>query len=78
MPVDIIKFDMSMTHALLEKDNKTQEIIRSTAQMVLHAGYDLVMEGIETKQMLELAKDAGATYIQGFLIGKPQKTAKKI
>lgn len=70
MPVDIIKFDMTMTQAL-NADPKTQQIILTTAEMVLNAGFDLVMEGIETPEMYEQAKAAGATYLQGYLIGKP-------
>lgn len=70
MPVDIIKFDVSMTQAL-NSDNKTREIILSTAKMVRAAGFDLVMEGIETQEMYEQAIAAGATHLQGYLLGKP-------
>ncbi len=75
MPVDIIKFDMSMTQAL-EGDEKTRNIIRSTAKMVRDAGYDLVLEGVETEDMLEKAKQAGATHIQGYLLSKPTSLLK--
>lgn len=74
MPVDIIKFDMSMTQALLSKDKNTQQIIKTTAEMVVNAGYDLVMEGIETEELLAAVKNSGATHIQGYLLGRPQKT----
>ncbi|BBP42941.1 hypothetical protein THMIRHAT_06870 [Thiosulfativibrio zosterae] len=71
MPVDIIKFDMSLTHALLQ-DKKTHQIIMTTAQMITHAGYQLVLEGIETDAHLTAAKAAGATHFQGYLLGRPQ------
>ncbi|HIE40602.1 MAG TPA: EAL domain-containing protein [Thiomicrorhabdus sp.] len=70
MPVDIIKFDMSMTQSL-EADEKTRNIIRSTAKMVRDAGYDLVLEGVETEDLLKKSKQAGATHIQGYLLSKP-------
>lgn len=70
MPVDIIKFDMSMSRAL-GSDSKTQQIIMATAEMIIQAGFDLVMEGIEDSHMLEQARLAGATHIQGYLLGKP-------
>ncbi|WP_019555799.1 EAL domain-containing protein [Thiomicrorhabdus arctica] len=73
MPVDIIKFDMSMTHAL-KADHKTKNIIKSTAEMVLRSGYDLVMEGIEDQEMYDNAQEAGATHLQGYLLGKPNIT----
>ncbi|MCF6345517.1 MAG: bifunctional diguanylate cyclase/phosphodiesterase [Thiomicrorhabdus sp.] len=75
MPVDIIKFDMSMTLAL-DADEKTKNIIRSTAKMVRDAGYDLVLEGVETEDMFEKAKQAGATHIQGYLLSKPTSILK--
>ncbi|MDX1351665.1 MAG: bifunctional diguanylate cyclase/phosphodiesterase [Thiomicrorhabdus sp.] len=71
MPVDIIKFDMSMTQALLNEDAKTRNIIETTADMIINSGYDLVMEGIEDNEMLQSAKNARATHIQGYLLGKP-------
>ncbi len=76
MPVDIIKFDMTMTRALVDKDINTQQIIKATAQMILNSNYELVMEGIEDKEMFETAKAAGATHIQGYLLGRPQNRPK--
>ena len=70
MPVDIVKFDMTLTHAL-SADLKTQRLIQATAHMIREAGYELVMEGIETQQQLEQATLAGATNIQGYFIGRP-------
>jgi diguanylate cyclase (GGDEF)-like protein len=71
MPVDIIKFDMSLLRALENGDSKTQTIITSTAQMILSAGYQLVVEGVETEQQLHLVTSLGATHVQGYLLGKP-------
>lgn len=71
MPVDIVKFDISLTQRLIEKD-KTSIIIKKTASMIRAAGYDLVMEGIETEAMLQAASDAGATHLQGNYLGKPE------
>ncbi|UQB42119.1 bifunctional diguanylate cyclase/phosphodiesterase [Thiomicrospira microaerophila] len=71
MPVDIIKFDMTLTQAL-ELDEKTCGIIQSTAAMIRQADYKLVMEGVETLSQFEAAKLAGATGFQGYYFGKPQ------
>lgn len=70
MPVDIIKFDISLTQCLMG-DKKTQKIIYNTASMIRSAGYDLVMEGIETEEMSQAAIKAGATHLQGYFIEKP-------
>ena len=76
MPVDIIKFDRSLVLALCEGDSKTRKIIRSTAAMIREASYQLVMEGIEDKAMQAASTEAGATHIQGFLLGKPTRQPK--
>lgn len=73
MPVDIVKFDISLTHAL-DAETKTVGIIHATAQMILNAGYQLVMEGVETQTQLLGAQQAGATHVQGYLIGYPKAT----
>lgn len=76
MPVDIIKFDMSLTHAL-NTDENTKHIITSTAKMIRETGYRLVMEGIETQEQMDLAREAGATDLQGYLLGKPAPQPKE-
>ncbi|WP_234968953.1 bifunctional diguanylate cyclase/phosphodiesterase [Thiomicrospira sp. ALE5] len=70
MPVDIVKFDMTLTRAL-ELDEKTRGIVQATAKMIREAGYQLVMEGIETPSQFTAAQQAGATAFQGYLFGKP-------
>jgi diguanylate cyclase (GGDEF)-like protein len=71
MPVDIIKFDMSLLRALEQGDTKTQTILFSTASMIRAAGYQLVIEGAETQAQVDLAKQLGATHVQGYYYGKP-------
>jgi diguanylate cyclase (GGDEF)-like protein len=70
MPVDVVKFDRSLTLALLE-DVQTAHIMKKTAQMIVEAGYELVMEGIEDDAHFQAAKAAGATYFQGYYWSKP-------
>lgn len=78
MPVDIIKFDRSLVLALCEGDSKTRKIIQSTAAMILEANYQLVMEGIEDEAMQNASSEAGATHIQGFLLGKPTRQPQSV
>jgi diguanylate cyclase (GGDEF)-like protein len=74
MPVDIIKFDMSLLRALEHGDSKIQTILLATANMITAAGYQLVVEGVETRAQVALAKQLGASHIQGYLYGKPSPT----
>ncbi len=71
MPVDIIKFDMSLLRALENGDTKTQAILYATANMIVAAGYQLVIEGVETEAQVQLTKQLGASHVQGYYFGKP-------
>lgn len=72
MPVDSIKFDLTLIHALT-KDNRQSVIVRSLADMCLKAGYQIVAEGIEDEVLLRLVMSLGFTYAQGYYIGRPKK-----
>jgi len=70
MPVDIVKFDISMI-AQLEKENQQQRLItEEMAALVKAAGYKIVAEGIETETMLQRVKGIGFDYVQGFYFGR--------
>jgi len=71
MPVDIVKFDISMVHDL-NKDQRTRIIIEHTAALINEAGYKLVAEGIESAEILQRAAALNPSHYQGFLFGKPQ------
>jgi EAL domain-containing protein (putative c-di-GMP-specific phosphodiesterase class I) len=71
MPVDIVKFDISMVHDL-NKDQRTRIIIEHTADLITTAGYKLVAEGIENAEILERAKALGPSHLQGYLFGHPK------
>lgn len=73
MPVDIVKFDMSMIRSL-ELDGRHQGIIEGLADMIKHAGYALVAEGIETEQTLKKVRQIGFSHGQGYLLGVPTRT----
>lgn len=76
MPVDCVKFDISLIRQLLE-GSRQSIIIESLAAMVLKAGYILVAEGVETEIMLNKIKDIGFTRGQGFLFGRPENTCRE-
>ncbi len=70
MPVDIVKFDIEMINAM-RKDARSRQIIEHVASLILDADYQLVAEGIEDQQTLELVVNMGATHLQGYYLGKP-------
>lgn len=71
MPVDLVKFDISMVHDL-NKDKRTRIIIEHTAALINEAGYSLVAEGIEDAKTLARVAALNPAYYQGYLFGRPQ------
>jgi diguanylate cyclase (GGDEF)-like protein len=71
MPVDLVKFDISMVRLLENGDERQKLILEEIARMVLTAGYALVAEGIETRPQLDKIIGMGFTHAQGFYFGKP-------
>ncbi len=76
MPVDIIKFDINMTRDLLGSGGQ-RIIAEDIANMVLKAGYELIAEGIETRELLKKVQNIGFTYVQGYLLGRPAESVDK-
>ncbi len=72
MPVDIVKFDITMIQALHESE-RSRIMIEHIARLIREAGYDLVAEGIEDQATLDLVYRMGATHAQGYYLGRPQR-----
>lgn len=70
MPVDIVKFDMSLVRLLAQDDPRQRLMVEDIAEMVATAGYDLVAEGIETETLLSRVCGAGFSHGQGFLLDR--------
>lgn len=69
MPVDIVKFDISLVHGLTSDSQRN--LVTHLAQMIIDSGHVLVAEGIEDLPTLEAARLAGFHRGQGLLLGKP-------
>lgn len=67
MPVDMVKFDISMIHQLTSDDPKQRLIVGEIANIVSANGYQIVAEGVETAEHLERVVALGFNYAQGFL-----------
>ena len=73
MPVDVVKFDISLIHGL--SDKVQGNMVTHLAQMILESGHQLVAEGIEDMATLEAARAAGFVRGQGYLMGRPAERA---
>lgn len=76
MPVDCVKFDVSLIRQLFDGDRQSI-IVENLAAMVIKAGYDLVAEGVETEAILEKIAQLGFTRGQGFLFGRPENSCRE-
>ena len=76
MPVDCVKFDITLIRQLLE-NSRQSGIIESLAAMVLKAGYTLIAEGVESEKVLEKIARVGFTNGQGFLLGRPENACQE-
>jgi EAL domain-containing protein (putative c-di-GMP-specific phosphodiesterase class I) len=70
MPLEIVKFDRDMTRAYFEK-SKGKLVMETATRMILDMGLKIVSEGVETKEQLEVMKQLGVQYIQGYYFSKP-------
>lgn len=69
MPVDMIKFDKSLSDNFLNPDSK--DVMDALISLGHHLKLEITAEGIEsTEQYLKL-KESGCDYIQGYLFSKP-------
>lgn len=75
MPVDCVKFDVSLIRQLFD-GNRQSVIIENLAAMVIKSGYDLVAEGVETEEILEKIAQIGFAHGQGFLFGRAENTCR--
>ena len=70
MPVDVVKFDISMIQQMA-RGGTGQHMMERIAALIKDAGYRTVAEGIETPEVYACARAAGFDAAQGYLIGRP-------
>lgn len=70
MPVDVVKFDSTMTNAYFE-DDKAKYVMDAAMQMIQGMDLEIVSEGIEQHNQYHEMKKLGIDYVQGFYFSKP-------
>lgn len=70
MPVDIVKFDRGMTLSYFES-KKAKHVMDAAMMMIKGMGLQIVSEGIENQEQLEIMEELGIEYIQGYYFSKP-------
>lgn len=67
---DVLKIDRSLVSDITV-NRKAQAIIQSITDICGKMGIQMVVEGIETEEQLEVIKAMGCRYVQGYLFSKP-------
>lgn len=69
LPLSIVKLDKSFTRT--DNNRQLELILNNTISMVKRMNMKIVVEGVETKEMLDNFTSLGCEYIQGFYFSKP-------
>jgi EAL domain-containing protein (putative c-di-GMP-specific phosphodiesterase class I) len=72
-PINTLKIDRSFITRMVE-NNENAEIVRTIAGLAQNLGMDVVAEGVETPEQLEILKSLGCQYGQGYFFSKPVDT----
>ncbi len=72
LPIDYLKLDRAFIVSLLDENG--QEIIRPLISLANALGKNVIAEGIETKEQLDILKDMGCQYGQGYFLARPMSS----
>jgi EAL domain-containing protein (putative c-di-GMP-specific phosphodiesterase class I) len=75
LPFDSVKVDQAFARNMM-KDERAMALVKAIVQMIHALQARVVVEGIETPEQLQVLRDLGCRYAQGYLIGKPQPLAE--
>ena len=75
MPVEIVKFDRSMTMSYFE-NGKAKYVMDAAMRMIHGMKQQIVAEGIEKKEHFDIMNELGIRYMQGYYFSKPLPEAQ--
>jgi EAL domain-containing protein (putative c-di-GMP-specific phosphodiesterase class I) len=70
LPVDRLKLDRSLIHRMT-LDKKSAAVMRLVIALGAELDIDVLAEGVETEEQLQMLTDLGCPQVQGYLLGKP-------
>jgi EAL domain-containing protein (putative c-di-GMP-specific phosphodiesterase class I) len=68
---DTLKLDQSFSRSMLF-DPRSMAVVEAIVRMGKALNADIVVEGVETEEMLVALASLGCDYAQGYLIGRAQ------
>jgi PAS domain S-box-containing protein len=70
LPITVLKIDIQFVRDLLESP-QNQHVVKAIVNLAQGFGRQTVAEGVENQATLELLKEYGVDFAQGFAIGRP-------
>jgi EAL domain-containing protein (putative c-di-GMP-specific phosphodiesterase class I) len=70
LPVDRLKLDRSLIHGMTE-DRKGAAVVRLIVLLGADLDMEVIAEGVETEEQLQMLTDLGCKQAQGYLLGRP-------
>jgi EAL domain-containing protein (putative c-di-GMP-specific phosphodiesterase class I) len=70
LPVDRLKLDRSLIHRMT-LDKKSATIMRLIVSLGAELDMEVIAEGVETEEQLQILTDLGCPQVQGYLLGRP-------
>ncbi len=70
LPFDYIKIDKSFVKSIEESDKVLQLVIFIT-ELARLIGAETIAEGVETQRQMEILREIGCNYLQGFYLSEP-------
>ncbi|MBS7402374.1 MAG: GGDEF domain-containing protein [Oscillospiraceae bacterium] len=71
MPYSIIKIDKSLIWPYFNDSSRLKVLLPSTVHMINSLGFEIVAEGVETQEQLDVLTEMGVEHIQGYFFSKP-------
>ena len=72
LPLDKIKVDGSFVRDLADSE-ASQKIVRSVSALSRDLSLSCVVEGVETREQLDILQEMGCSLIQGYVFSKPMR-----
>ena len=70
LPINLLKVDKSLVDDI-EKDEKSKDFVNAVISMGHLMGCEVIAEGTENENQLEILKDQNCNFVQGYVWGKP-------
>ncbi len=70
LPIDYIKIDRAFVQAL-DESRESRMLVDTIISLAKNLDLKLIGEGVEQQHHLEILKDKGCDFVQGYLTGKP-------